>query len=111
MLTREEAQAIVLRYGMRPEGNFEGANILYVAAPMEAVAQKVGPDAGLLVASALGKLYAARSGRPAPARDDKVVTSWNGLAIAAFADAGVWLGRTRLRRRRPPSRRFVSTTW
>ena len=93
VLARDEAQAIVLRYGMRPEGNFEGANILYVAAPMEAVAQRVGPDAGLLVASALGKLYAARSGRLAPARDDKVVASWNGLAIAAFADAGVWLDR------------------
>ena len=66
VLARDEAQAIVLRYGMRPEGNFEGANILYVAAPMEMVAQKVGPDAGLLVASALGKLYAARSGRALP---------------------------------------------
>ena len=93
VLTREETQAIVLRYGMRPEGNFEGANILHVAAPMEMVAQRVGPDAGLLVASALGKLYAARSARPAPVRDDKVVTSWNGLTIAAFADAGVWLER------------------
>jgi uncharacterized protein YyaL (SSP411 family) len=93
ILTRDEAQAIVLRFGMRPEGNFEGANILHVAAPIEMVAERVGPDAGLLVASALGKLYAARSARPAPARDDKVVASWNGLAIAAFADAGVWLGR------------------
>jgi uncharacterized protein YyaL (SSP411 family) len=94
VLSHDEAQAIVLRYGMRPEGNFEGANILSVAAPFEFVAQRVGPDAGLLVAAALGKLYAARSGRPAPARDDKVVTSWNGLAIAAFADAGVALGRS-----------------
>ncbi len=93
VLTRDEAQAIVLRYGMRPEGNFEGANILCVAGPMEMVAQRVGPDAGLLVASALGKLYAARSARPAPARDEKVVASWNGLAIGAFADAGVWLDR------------------
>ena len=93
VLSHDEAQAIVLRYGMRPEGNFEGANILSVAAPFELVAQRVGPDAGLLVAAALGKLYAARSGRAAPARDDKVVTSWNGLAIAAFADAGVALGR------------------
>ena len=93
VLTREETQAIVLRYGMRPEGNFEGSNILHVAAPMDAIAERVGPDAGLLIASALGKLYAARSARPAPARDDKVVTSWNGLAIAAFADAGIWLNR------------------
>ena len=94
VLSHEEAQAVVLRYGVRPEGNFEGSNILSVAAPFELVAQRVGPDAQLLVASALGKLYAARSGRPAPARDDKVVTAWNGLALAAFADAGVALGRT-----------------
>jgi uncharacterized protein YyaL (SSP411 family) len=93
VLTHEEAQAVVLRYGVRPEGNFEGANILSVAAPFELVAQRVGPDAKLLVASALGKLYATRSGRPAPARDDKVVTAWNGLATAAFADTGIALGR------------------
>ena len=93
VLNRDEAQAVVLHYGMRPEGNFEGANILQVAAPLEMVAQRVGPDAGLLVASALGKLYAARAARPAPARDDKVVASWNGLTVAAFADAGVWLER------------------
>jgi len=46
-----------------------------------------GGDAAALIASARHKLYAARRTRPAPARDDKVVTAWNGLAIAAFADA------------------------
>ncbi len=40
-----------------------------------------------------GRLLAARAARPQPARDDKVVTSWNGLAIAALADAGVILAR------------------
>jgi uncharacterized protein YyaL (SSP411 family) len=93
LLTPQQAKAVMLRYGVTEEGNFEGRSILNVVTPLDRVSQAVGEDAGPLLVEARRALYRARQGRPAPARDDKLVTAWNGLAIAALADAGVIFGR------------------
>jgi len=50
------------------------------------------PDDTARFASVRDRLLAARALRPQPDRDDKVVTSWNGLAIAALAEHGVLTG-------------------
>ncbi|MEX0790216.1 MAG: thioredoxin domain-containing protein, partial [Actinomycetota bacterium] len=67
-------------YGVTPGGNFEGTNILTAASD----------DPPL---QARQKLLEARAARVRPGRDEKILTSWNGLAISAFAEAGAAFGR------------------
>ncbi len=67
-----------------PGEHFEGKNILRFEAEL---AER--PS----FAAARRALLAARSGRVPPARDEKILTSWNGLMLAAFAEAGVALDR------------------
>jgi uncharacterized protein YyaL (SSP411 family) len=73
-------------YGVSERGNFEGANILHLAAGIEA------PEPEGL-AEARQALYDARARRVWPGLDDKRLASWNALAIAALAEAGAVLGR------------------
>jgi uncharacterized protein len=53
----------------------------------------VGPDDGERWSRVRSALLDARRKRPQPGRDDKVVAAWNGLAIAALAEAGVLFDR------------------
>ncbi len=94
ILSPEEAAAASLRFGVTDQGNFEGgATVLHLSLPLEEVSRRIGEDPGPLLASARRKLLEARAGRAAPARDDKAITSWNAMAVAAFADAGLMLDR------------------
>jgi len=72
-------------------GNFEGKNILHLAAIPGADAS--GADDRAFLARVRPLLRAARATRPPPLTDRKILTSWNGLAISAFARAGLALGR------------------
>ncbi len=91
-----EEQIFSFRYGIGQEGNviedphgaFEHKNILSLQADEEAAAARFGLPLNAihrLTRSAIDKLFDARLKRPRPARDDKIITSWNGLMISALA--------------------------
>ncbi len=87
----EAARRLGAYYGVTKRGNFEGRNVLHTWRPIEDVAAEFGISTEELRAElekSRALLYAARQGRPPPLRDDKMLTSWNGLAISAFARAG-----------------------
>ncbi|MBS0378045.1 MAG: thioredoxin domain-containing protein [Proteobacteria bacterium] len=95
-LTPEEYAAFAPRYGLDREPNFEGRWHLFIAASLEdaAAAAKVSPaEVSALLESARTKLLLRRAQRVPPARDDKVLTSWNGLMIRALAVTARSLGR------------------
>jgi hypothetical protein len=87
---------------MEPDGNvandphheFTGRNILFQAHSVEETARHfVRPVEAVRAAldAAEDVLFAARTKRPRPHLDDKILTSWNGLMISAFAKAGAVL--------------------
>jgi uncharacterized protein YyaL (SSP411 family) len=83
-------------FGVTEEGNFEGVNILNLPEKLEAVAERSGlPEQELLeqLSKINQELLEARSSRVRPATDDKILTSWNGLTLAALAEAARVSGR------------------
>ncbi len=94
VLEAEAARLFSAYYDVTAHGNFEGRSILHVTRSVEAVARRLGVTPQQFqssLAASRTKLYAARLERPAPLRDDKILTSWNGLMISAFARSGLIL--------------------
>jgi uncharacterized protein YyaL (SSP411 family) len=97
-LLGDDAPAFVGRYGVLPNGNapfdpqheFVNKNLLHTALSIADIAKGTG-KAPIDVAESLLRsrkiLFDARELRPRPQLDDKVLTAWNGLMIAAFARA------------------------
>ena len=82
-------------YDVTDVGNFEHKNILHPTLEMAQLArlfQRDVDETTQLIARAKDTLFAVREQRVKPGRDDKILTSWNGLMISAFAEAYKVLG-------------------
>ena len=86
-LLNDDAPLFTATYGVRDEGNWEGRTILSRIQPAAGDDGVVDPGRESRLAAARERLLARRATRPQPARDDKALAAWNGLAIAALADA------------------------
>jgi uncharacterized protein YyaL (SSP411 family) len=95
-LGRELSPPFCSVFDVTAEGNWEGHNILYRTRGDEQEARLLGLPVSELRAKldqARQKLLEVRSRRVWPGRDEKILTSWNGLMISAFAQAGAALDR------------------
>jgi uncharacterized protein YyaL (SSP411 family) len=96
VLDPEEFELITKAFNLKQGGNFEeeirgkktGANIFYMLRSLQALAAELKTPTNEIenqIKLAKEKLLAARNERKRPGRDDKILTDWNGLMIAAFA--------------------------
>ncbi|WP_286252850.1 thioredoxin domain-containing protein [Streptomyces graminofaciens] len=87
VLGEEDARLAEHYFEVTAEGTFEhGSSVLQLP-------QREGVFDAEKIESIKERLHRARSLRPAPGRDDKVVAAWNGLAVAALAETGAYFDR------------------
>ncbi len=96
ILGQTEADLFAEIYDITTEGNWEGHNIPHLARALEQDAklrQLSEVDLRQRLDASKKKLFSVRSRRVWPARDEKILTAWNALMIAAFAQAAQVLGK------------------
>lgn len=87
---KEESDFFEAAYGVTAKGNWEGKTVLQRALDDTSLAARFKLDPETVptkLALSHSKLYAARANRIRPGTDDKVLTSWNGLMLAAIAES------------------------
>jgi uncharacterized protein len=95
-LLPEDAPLFMQYYDVTSEGNFEGKNILHVEQDAEKVADDAHTSLEVLQDSLKRSreiLFKVREQRIKPGRDEKILTSWNGLMLRSFAEAARYLSR------------------
>jgi uncharacterized protein YyaL (SSP411 family) len=90
MLGKEKGTPFCAYYGVTPQGNFEGeSSVLNIASTMEKISELYGisiPELEEVLEEGRKKLFGEREKRVRPGRDEKILTSWNGLMISSFVD-------------------------
>jgi uncharacterized protein YyaL (SSP411 family) len=86
-LDDDERRLLAAYWGVSADGNWEGTNVLHLPGTAE-------PPSELIERGRLA-LVAERSRRPRPARDDKQLAAWNGLALRALAHSALVLDEPR----------------
>ena len=112
-VTGTDAVVAEAHWGVTAEGNFEGKNILFVRDGVDATAARTGKsrqDVLSALARARERLYQARSKRTWPGKDGKVIASWNGFMIRAFAEAARAFNRPDYHEAAEGAGRFVAGT-
>jgi uncharacterized protein YyaL (SSP411 family) len=99
VLGGQDGETFCYIFGVAKRGNFDGPrSVLHLAHSLEEAALRFSVPQDELAKKAgawRSELYQARLGRPRPATDRKILTSWNGLAISALALASRVLGDAR----------------
>ncbi len=93
-----EREFFVAAYGVSAKGSWEGQTVLQRALDDATLAARFGLDPAAVpakLAECHRKLLAIRERRIRPGTDDKVLTAWNGLMLAAFAEAARVIARSR----------------
>lgn len=86
ILGKKRAEVFFRFYPMSPKGNFEGKNIInMIDSDLDLI--EANPELEKALDEMTGDLFMQREKRVRPHRDDKILTSWNGLMIAALAMA------------------------
>ncbi|MDX2003112.1 MAG: thioredoxin domain-containing protein [Chitinophagales bacterium] len=89
-LLGDDAKVFCNVYGIQPEGNWEGVNILHLPKDLKQWAKEAGEDFHQLqelLAQCRAKLFNARSQRVRPGLDDKILLGWNALMCSAYCKA------------------------
>ena len=106
-----DADIFCAYYDVSDQGNFDGKSILNVPLSAEEVIERLEIEPQELedaIQEGKAKLLPIRSARIAPARDDKILTAWNGLMLRSFAEAAASLQRDDYRDAAIANARFIT---